>query len=136
MALGADDDLSEWLRLTPEARLEWVGECVLDGLRLEGKRDVPRLRRRRKATAIAIPQPSMTMSHHAIQSRVVGHDVRSVASASSGALGFEKRIACDRAPLGNLMMGLICWGRAPSLRNAPDSPRSRELGIGVGNPRL
>ena len=31
--------------LSPDQRLELIGECVLDGLRLEGKLDVPRLRR-------------------------------------------------------------------------------------------
>src|SRR5258707_9090899 len=45
MPLDHDDDLSPWLELSPEQRIDLVGECVLDGIRLEGKRDVPRLRR-------------------------------------------------------------------------------------------
>ena len=45
MPVDHNDDLSPWLDLSPEQRIELVGECVLDGIRLEGKRDVPRLRR-------------------------------------------------------------------------------------------
>lgn len=40
-----DDDLDPWLKMTPEERVEWVGECVLDGLRVKGQSDIPRLRR-------------------------------------------------------------------------------------------
>ena len=50
-----DDDLAPWLDLTPAERVELIGECVLDGLELRGKCDVPRLRRVRIA-----PSPAAT----------------------------------------------------------------------------
>jgi hypothetical protein len=40
-----DDDLAPWIDMSPEERLEVVGDCVLDGLRVRGKLDVPRFRR-------------------------------------------------------------------------------------------
>jgi hypothetical protein len=45
MSMDQDDQLDYWLRLTPEQRIELMGECVLDGLRVKGQSDVPRLRR-------------------------------------------------------------------------------------------
>ena len=50
LPIDEDDDLSPWLALRPEERVELVGECVLDGLRTEGKLDVPRLRRVHRVT--------------------------------------------------------------------------------------
>jgi hypothetical protein len=49
-SIDDDDDLAPWIEMTPGERLELIGECVLDGLRLEGKRDVPRLRRVHRVT--------------------------------------------------------------------------------------
>jgi hypothetical protein len=43
--IDGDDGLAPWIDLSPDQRLELIGECVLDGLRLEDKLDVPRLRR-------------------------------------------------------------------------------------------
>jgi hypothetical protein len=45
MPVDQNDDLSPWLELSPEERVNLIGECVLDGMLLEGKRDIPRLRR-------------------------------------------------------------------------------------------
>ncbi len=44
-SMDEDDDLEPWIRLTPEQRIELIGECVLDGLRVKGQSDIPRLRR-------------------------------------------------------------------------------------------
>jgi hypothetical protein len=45
MPLEENDDLDPWLRLSPAQRVELIGECVLDGLRVKGQSDVPRMQR-------------------------------------------------------------------------------------------
>jgi hypothetical protein len=44
-SLDQNEELEPWRDMTGDERVELIGECVLDGLRLEGKRDIPRLRR-------------------------------------------------------------------------------------------
>src|SRR6185436_465738 len=39
-----DDDLLPWLNLSPAERIDIVGECILDGLRVRGMHDLPRFR--------------------------------------------------------------------------------------------
>lgn len=45
MSVEENDNLDSWMHLSPEQRIELVGECVLDGLRVKGQCDIPRLRR-------------------------------------------------------------------------------------------
>ncbi len=45
MPLEQNDQLEYWAALTPEQRIDLVGECVLDGLRVKGKCEVPRMQR-------------------------------------------------------------------------------------------
>lgn len=44
-SIDEQEDIGSWLRLSPEQRVELIGECVIDGLRVKGQSDVPRLRR-------------------------------------------------------------------------------------------
>jgi len=45
MPLEQDDQLEHWFALTPEQRIDLVGECVVDGLRVKGQCEVPRMQR-------------------------------------------------------------------------------------------
>jgi hypothetical protein len=40
-----DEDLRFWLAMSPEARVALMSECLLDGLKTRGVRELPRFRR-------------------------------------------------------------------------------------------
>lgn len=44
-SLDENAALDPWVEMTGDERVELVGECVLDGLRLKGQLGIPRLRR-------------------------------------------------------------------------------------------
>jgi len=62
-----NDELDSWIHLSPEQRIDLIGECVLDGLRVKGQSDIPRLRRIYRIIERA---PSSVPDRRRVRSRV------------------------------------------------------------------